>query len=181
MVCLLSIESFRIWKHMSNGSAVRVVTDGRTDGRYQVHYLPRFAVDNKLIKVPPFLAGFILNHQFVWVGGQAGIRLAGCWCTQFWFCSRSMGNAHVFFTGNDELLLKSIYRYNLNYFALKVSYIFMPIMSLRFMLILGIISISYGKRKRFDKWVSITCLLWIFLEHFWKRLSVCLSVCLLEL
>ena len=22
-------------------------TDGRTDGRYQVHYLPRFAVDNK--------------------------------------------------------------------------------------------------------------------------------------
>ncbi len=22
-------------------------TDGQTDGRYQVHYLPRFAVDNK--------------------------------------------------------------------------------------------------------------------------------------
>ncbi len=35
----------------SNGSARRVVTDGqtdrRTDGGYQVHYLPRFAVDNK--------------------------------------------------------------------------------------------------------------------------------------
>ncbi len=38
----------------SNGSAVRGRTDGqtdrrtdgRTDGRYQVHYLPRFAVDN---------------------------------------------------------------------------------------------------------------------------------------
>ncbi len=38
----------------SNGSARRVVTDGQadgqtggqTDGRYQVHYLPRFAVDN---------------------------------------------------------------------------------------------------------------------------------------
>ncbi len=29
----------------SNGSARRVVTDGQTDGRYQVHYLPRFAVD----------------------------------------------------------------------------------------------------------------------------------------
>ncbi len=23
-------------------------TDGQTDGRYQVHYLPRFAVDNEL-------------------------------------------------------------------------------------------------------------------------------------
>ncbi len=38
----------------SNGSAVRVSadgqTDGRTEGRYQVHYLPRFAVDNKSIK-----------------------------------------------------------------------------------------------------------------------------------
>ncbi len=35
---------------MSNGSAVRaqtdIQTDGQTDGRYQVHYLPRFAVDN---------------------------------------------------------------------------------------------------------------------------------------
>ncbi len=30
---------------MSNGSAGRVVTDRQTDGRYQVHYLPRFAVD----------------------------------------------------------------------------------------------------------------------------------------
>ncbi len=29
----------------SNGSGVRVVTDGRMDGRNQVHYLPRFAVD----------------------------------------------------------------------------------------------------------------------------------------
>ncbi len=25
----------------------RKQTDGRTDGRYQVHYLPRFAVDNE--------------------------------------------------------------------------------------------------------------------------------------
>ncbi len=36
----------------SNGSAVRVQTNGQadrqTDRRYQVHYLPRFAVDNKL-------------------------------------------------------------------------------------------------------------------------------------
>ncbi len=35
----------------SNGSAVRAQTDGQTDGqtdrRYQVHYLPRFAVNNK--------------------------------------------------------------------------------------------------------------------------------------
>ena len=30
----------------SNGSAVRAQTDKRTDRRYQVHYLPRFAVDN---------------------------------------------------------------------------------------------------------------------------------------
>ncbi len=29
-----------------NGSAVRGGTAGRTDGHYQVHYLPRFAVDN---------------------------------------------------------------------------------------------------------------------------------------
>ncbi len=39
--------------HRSNGSAVRAQTDrqtnGRTDGRYQVHYLPRFAVDNYLV------------------------------------------------------------------------------------------------------------------------------------
>ncbi len=41
--------------HRSNGSAVRALTnkhtdgrtDGQTDGRYQLHYLPRFAVDNK--------------------------------------------------------------------------------------------------------------------------------------
>ena len=40
--------------HKSNGSAVRALTDrktdgqtnGQTDGCYQVHYLPRFAVDN---------------------------------------------------------------------------------------------------------------------------------------
>ncbi len=39
----------------SNGSARRVVTDrrtdGQTDGRYQVHYLPRFAVDNEGNKI----------------------------------------------------------------------------------------------------------------------------------
>ncbi len=29
----------------SNGSAVRAQTDIQMDGRYQVHYLPRFAVD----------------------------------------------------------------------------------------------------------------------------------------
>ncbi len=29
----------------SNGSGVRALTDRRMDGRYQVHYLPRFAVD----------------------------------------------------------------------------------------------------------------------------------------
>ena len=32
----------------SNGSAVRVQTDGQMDGRYQVHYLPPFAVNNYL-------------------------------------------------------------------------------------------------------------------------------------
>ena len=36
----------------SNSSAKRVVTDRRTDrrtdGRYQVHYLPRFAVDKNI-------------------------------------------------------------------------------------------------------------------------------------
>ena len=36
----------------SNGLGVRVSadgrTDGQTDGRYQVHYLPRFAVDNNI-------------------------------------------------------------------------------------------------------------------------------------
>ena len=31
-----------------SGSVVRGRTDGRTDGRYQVHYLPRFAVDNQI-------------------------------------------------------------------------------------------------------------------------------------
>ncbi len=40
----------------SNGSAVIALTNthtnthGRTDGRYQVHYLPRFAVDNDLYR-----------------------------------------------------------------------------------------------------------------------------------
>ncbi len=41
--------------YWSNGSAVREdadgQTDGRTDGRYQVHYLPRFAVDNNHARV----------------------------------------------------------------------------------------------------------------------------------
>ncbi len=34
--------------HRSNGSAMRVSTDRQTDGRYQIHYLPRFAVDKNL-------------------------------------------------------------------------------------------------------------------------------------
>ncbi len=32
----------------SNGSAVRVSADRQMDGRYQIHYLPRFVVDNSL-------------------------------------------------------------------------------------------------------------------------------------
>ena len=36
----------------SNGSAVRAQTNRRTDGRYQVHHLPRFAVDNKVDRSP---------------------------------------------------------------------------------------------------------------------------------
>ncbi len=31
-------------------SAVRVLTNRQTDGRYQVHYLPRFAVDKNGVK-----------------------------------------------------------------------------------------------------------------------------------
>ena len=31
----------------SNGSTMRAHTNGRTDGRYQVHHLPRFAVEKK--------------------------------------------------------------------------------------------------------------------------------------
>ncbi len=36
-------------------------TDGQTDGRYQVHYLPRFAVDNEGVVVWIFL---IVINQF---------------------------------------------------------------------------------------------------------------------
>ncbi len=44
-------------------------TDRRTDGRYQVHYLPRFAVDNQRCKarkvsfVPRLLDMTLLEHQ----------------------------------------------------------------------------------------------------------------------
>ncbi len=34
---------------MSSDRHTKGRTDGRTDGRYQLHYLPRFAVDNKEI------------------------------------------------------------------------------------------------------------------------------------
>ncbi len=29
---------------------MRMETDGQTDGRYQVHYLPRFAVDKNVVR-----------------------------------------------------------------------------------------------------------------------------------
>ncbi len=49
-VCLSALSWLRLYQgHRSNSSAVRALTDGQTDGqtdgRYQVHYLPRFAVD----------------------------------------------------------------------------------------------------------------------------------------
>ena len=53
-VCLFVCLSKLRW----NGSAVRVVTDGQMEGRYQTYYLPCFAVDKKYPswELPKFLS-----------------------------------------------------------------------------------------------------------------------------
>ena len=122
LLCPLSHSA----KPRSNGSAVRALTNGqtggRTDGRCQVHYLPRFAVDNNHVvfcsRQLGFNSGWPTAEAYFGMG-DGPVWIEGVMCNgsekNIMSCKRSAGNGCTHqedagvICGNESLYISQAY------------------------------------------------------------------------